>query len=364
MSDRILIGTHKGLFRLQRAAAGQWQIAAHWFPGDPVSAALSRQQRIHAALGLGHFGVKFRRSDNDGGDWQETPTPAYPEKPADEVDKCPMRGTDIPWNTHLVWSLEAGAGDALWCGTLPGGLFYSPDNGDNWQLIESLWHDPRRKQWVGGGYDYAGIHSILIDPRDNRRVTLGVSVGGVWHSADNGASWELLGEGLRAEYMPPAEQGNPISQDPHRLAQCPANPERLWMQHHNGVFRSDDGGRHWQELQGRPSGFGFTVVVHPQEPDTAWFVPAKKDEFRYPVDGKLVVSRTRDGGETFETLHQGLPQEKAYDLIYRHGMDISADGERLAFGSTTGAFWVSEDQGDTWQCVSRHLPPVNCVRFE
>ena len=364
VSDRILLGTHKGLFRLSRGRRGQWQLAAHWFEGDPVSIVLSRRGTIHVALDLGHFGVKMRRTRDDGANWQETPTPTYPEKPVGEVDKCPMRGTDIPWTTKMIWSLEAGPGGALWCGTLPGGLFYSADNGDSWRLIESLWRDPRRKKWVGGGYDTAGIHSILIDPRDERRVAVGVSVGGVWHSQDAGATWELLGQGLRAEYMPPDEERNPIAQDPHRIVQCAAHPDRMWLQHHNGIFRSDDGGRHWHELNAKPSTFGFTVAAHPSDPDTAWFVPAKKDEYRFPVDAKLVVARTRDGGETFETLDQGLPREKAYDLVYRHGMDVSADGERLVFGSTTGSLWLSEDSGDTWQTISRHLPPIKCARFE
>jgi photosystem II stability/assembly factor-like uncharacterized protein len=136
------------------------------------------------------------------------------------------------------------------------------------------------------------------------------------------------------------------------------------MQHHNGIFVSDDGGAHWRELtEVRPSSFGFAVAVHPQDPDTAWFVPATKDEQRFPVDARLVVTRTRDAGRTFETLSRGLPQGPAYDLIYRHALDLAGDGQRLAFGSTTGSLWVSEDQGDTWQALSHHLPPIACVRF-
>jgi photosystem II stability/assembly factor-like uncharacterized protein len=137
------------------------------------------------------------------------------------------------------------------------------------------------------------------------------------------------------------------------------------MQHHNGIFLSDDGGQQWRELtEVPPSSFGFAVAVHPADPDTAWFVPATKDERRYPVDARLVVTRTRDGGHSFEVLSRGLPQGPAYDLVYRHALDCSADGERLAFASTTGSLWISEDQGDTWHCVSEHLPPVLCVRFD
>jgi photosystem II stability/assembly factor-like uncharacterized protein len=137
------------------------------------------------------------------------------------------------------------------------------------------------------------------------------------------------------------------------------------MQHHNGIFLSDDGGRSWRELTDvTPSSFGFAVAVHPTRPDTAWFVPATKDEQRFPVDAHLVVTRTRDGGQQFDLLRKGLPQCPAYDLIYRHALDCSRDGERLAFGSTTGSLWVSEDQGDSWQSVSHHLPPIACVRFQ
>jgi hypothetical protein len=367
MSDRLLVGTRKGLFRIEREGDGRWRISRSWFLGDPVSMVLPEPggRRIHAALDLGHFGVKLRRSDDGGDTWAEAPVPAFPPKPDGLEDKDPMRGIDIPWTTKLIWALEVGGSGELWCGVIPGGLFYSPDGGSTWNLVRPLWDDPRRQKWTGGGYDFAGIHSILVDPRDRKHVTLGVSVGGVWTTRDAGASWQLIGEGLRNAYMPPGLEGDPVSQDAHRIGHCPAHPDRLWMQHHNGIFRSDDGGEHWRELtEVPPSVFGFAVAVHPQDPDTAWFVPATKDEQRIPVDARLVVTRTRDGGRSFDILNWGLPEGPAYDLVYRHALDIGRDGERLAFGSTTGSLWVSEDQGDSWQTVSNYLPPIACVRFE
>ena len=132
-----------------------------------------------------------------------------------------------------------------------------------------------------------------------------------------------------------------------------------------GCARSTDGGRHWQEIEtAQPTAFGFAVAVHPENPDIAWFVPGVRDDARHAVDGRVVVSRTRDGGRSFEVLREGLPQRHAYDLVYRHALDIAATGERLAFGSTTGNLWVSEDQGEHWQQISGFLPPVYCVRFQ
>jgi hypothetical protein len=367
MSNRLLVGTRKGLFRIERDASGGWGMAQSWFLGDPVSMLLPEpdSQRLHAALDLGHFGVKMQRSEDGGATWSEAPVPSFPPKPGGLEDKDPMRGIDIPWSTQLIWALEAGGPGELWCGVIPGGLFHSSDGGENWSLVRALWDDPRRQKWMGGGYDFAGIHSILVDPRDFRHVTVGVSVGGIWTTPDAGAHWELIGAGLRNAYMPPELVHDPLVQDAHRVVHCPARPERLWMQHHNGIFRSDDGGSNWQELNDvAPSSFGFAVAVHPSNPDTAWFVPATRDEKRFPVNARLVVTRTRDGGQHFDVLHQGLPEEPAYDLVYRHALDVASDGDRLAFGSTTGSLWVSEDQGDCWQTVSKHLPPVLCVRFE
>lgn len=367
MSDTLLISTRKGLFTVVRKA-GRWLIDTVDFVADNVSLAFAdrRDGRYYAALDHGHFGVKMHRSKAGGGGWEEIAAPAYPAKP-EGLEENDMWGRPLPWSTVRVWALEAGGRDepgVIWCGTIPGGLFRSGDHGTTWQMMRSLWDHPKRKMWMGGGADLPGLHSIIVDPNNSRRVFIAVSTGGIWLTEDGGASWVQRGEGMRADHVPLELTHDPIAQDVHCLVQCPAAPQRMWVQHHNGIFVSDDEGRNFRELKDvKPSVFGFPVVVHPREPDTAWFVPEIKDEKRIPVDAKLVLNRTRDGGRTFETLTRGLPQDHAYDVVYRHALALDPAGNRLAFGSTTGGLWVSEDQGDSWTEVSHTLPPVYAVRF-
>jgi hypothetical protein len=365
MSDRLLVSTRKGLFSI-RQRSGAWAVEAHWFLGDNVTLALidRRDGRWYAALNLGHFGVKLRRSSDQGRSWQELPVPAYG---ADDTVSTGDGKPPQPAALSLLWALDTGGpGEAgrLWAGTLPGGLFRSDDAGESWSLVRSLWDRPERAQWFGGGYDAPGIHSICVDPRNPRVLRLAISCGGVWQSDDAGESWAQTAHGMFATFMPPERRNDPNIQDVHRMVQCQGAPDRLWAQHHNGVFASVDGARSWQEVPDvKPSVFGFAVAVHPRDPDIAWFVPAIKDECRVPVDGRLVIARTRDGGRSFDLLRDGLPQEPAYDLVYRHGLAIDASGERLAFGSTTGGMWISEDQGERWRAVEARLPPIHAVMF-
>jgi photosystem II stability/assembly factor-like uncharacterized protein len=216
---------------------------------------------------------------------------------------------------------------------------------------------------MGGGNEDTAMHTVSPDPRDPDRVVVAISCAGVWDTRDGGKNWTLEGEGLVATYMPPDQQRVRDAQDPHRVARCAANPDVMWMQHHCGIFRSVDAGAHWVQLKPPGDDFGFAVAAHPKDPQTAWFVPAIKDEMRMPRDGALAVTRTQDGGKTWDTFREGLPQRDAYDLIYRHGLDVDATGARLAMGSTTGALWVSENGGERWQLVSAHLPPIYAVRF-
>ncbi len=362
MVDLLIAATRKGLFRFDATAADprRWSIAGRDFLGEPVTACVvdPTGRRWLAALRLGHFGVKLHASDDAAASWHEIDAPAYPAKPEDSDDP-------VPWTLDQVWVLEGmhrSRPARLWAGTLPGGLFKSEDYGASWALVESLWNRAERRRWFGGGYDHPGVHSIAASSTDPDDVLIGVSCGGAWRSRDGGASWRL-GTGMVADYMPPDQRGDDATQDPHAIVRSPSHPDVAWTQHHNGVWRSDDGGDHWHRLTRGDGDFGFAVAVHPGDPQTAWFVPATADAIRFAPDAAMVVSRTRDGGRSFEALRNGLPQSDAYHLVYRHALAVSDDGEVLAIASTTGSLWASVDQGDSWTCVSTSLPPVYALRF-
>ncbi len=357
MPSRLLLATRKGLFLCPEGAEG-WRLGRPAFLGEPVSAVLAdpRDGMLYAALRHGHFGPKLHRSADGGESWTEIATPALPATP--DVEKAPA--------VDMIWTLAAGGAEepgVIWAGTLPAALFRSADRGVSWSLVQSLWEVPERAEWFGGGYDQPGLHSVLVDPRDPRRLAVAISCGGVWTSGDGGASWQLGGTGLRAEYMPPDRADDRAIQDPHLIAHCAAAPDVIWCQHHNGIFRSIDRGAHFTAVEApAPSRFGFAVAAHPREKDTAWFVPAVKDECRVPVEGRLVVTRTRDGGRSLEVLSAGLPAD-SYDLIYRHALAVDGTGRRLVMGSTTGNLWASENGGENWRLLAGHLPPIAAVAF-
>lgn len=358
--ETLLVGTRKGLFVMERGEQG-WRIGKPHFPGEPVTQVLvdPHDGTWYVAQRLGHFGVKLKRSSDRGSNWEEVAAPAFPAKPTEG----PWKDDPTPWSVDLIWSLEAGPGK-LYAGCIPAGLFVSEDRGASWTLVESLWDREERKEWMGGGYDHAGIDSICVDPRDAQHLTTAVSCGGVWQSHDGGGTWANTSQGLKATYMPEERQGDANIQDVHRMEMCAARPDAFWIQHHCGIWRSTDAARTWEGIAApQPSGFGFAVVAHPSDPDRAWFAPAHSDAMRVPVDGRMVVTETRDGGKTFVTHSEGLPQQDAYHLVYRHGMAGSADGRSLAMGTTTGGLWVSGDEGASWVCVSRDLPPIAVVRF-
>jgi hypothetical protein len=365
VQQTLLVATRKGLFVLEHLN-GEWSISAHHFVGEPVSQTLvdPRTNSWYAALKLGHFGAKLHRSDDQGKTWRELNCPALPPKPTEGY------WADDPsiWSIEMIWSLAAGSASQpgrLWAGCMPAALFRSDDHGNSWQLCESLWMDERRKQWVGGGNDYPGMHSVVVDPRDANHVTVAVSCGGIWTSHDSGQSFELIGNGFNATFMPPEFAREPNAQDPHRLSMCSAHPDVMWVQLHDGMYRSIDSGRHFTQISAHPKlgQFGFAVVAHPSDPLSAWFVPAVSDAHRFAPNASLVVTRTRDGGQSYETLQSGLPTSHCYDLIYRHCAVLAKNERTFAIASTTGNLWISPDAGEHWQAISTHLPPIAALEF-
>lgn len=364
MTRSILLATKKGLFTAT-ANRGRFTVDAPAFRGVPVSMVLQdpRDGVCYVGLDHGHFGVKLHR--RRGRKWEEIAAPAYPQLPAGQVE---TDGFGRPWprKLRLVWCLEIDprTPGGLWSGTIPGGLFHSTDRGTTWTFVQSLWDVAGRKKWFGGGYDVPGIHSILVDPRDANVVTIGVSCGGVHRTTDGGATWRNVSHGLRAAFLPGERAFDLDVQDPHRLAMCRSVPDRVWCQHHNGIFVRPGADRPWREIKAKaPSRFGFACAAHPHDRDVAWFVPAEKDECRVPKDGKMLVLRTSDGGRSFDVMTKGLPQQHAYDLVYRHGLEVAADGATLVMASTSGRVWVGRDGGEAWQELPANLPPVFAVRW-
>jgi hypothetical protein len=355
----LLLATRKGLLHVAND-----QVVAHHFSGDSVSQILvdTRNQYWYAAQNLGHFGVKIKRSKDQGKSWEEIAAPALPEKPS----TGPMADDPTPWSVELVWELQQGGNDIqgeLWAGCIPGSLFRSIDHGDSWQLVESLWNDKRRRDWFGGGYDHPGIHTILVDPHNAAHLTIAISSGGIWESFDRANTFTLIGAGQEADYLPPDQAVNLNQQDPHRIGLCAKHPDRLWVQHHCGQYVSNDRGKTVTRINRATTtdtayDFGFALACDPINPNRAWFVPGIADQQRYPRHGALCVLRTDDGGQTFTQQRTGLPQSGCYDLVYRHGLIIDFSGQHLAMASTTGHLWTTQNAGDQWRQSLLMLPPV------
>lgn len=384
MSDRILLGTRKGTIILDRNGAG-WKVGNVGHYGVNVSfvARDPRDGTLWAGLDHGHWGTKLSRSTDNGKTWADAAQIMYPEdaRYIDGFEDAPEGEEKKPKikNATLgkIWSIGFGGADQpgrIWVGTIPGGLFKSDDGGKTWELNRPLWdHESRGGpnldkpcQWFGGGATVngdstPGIHSIVVDPRNSKRVLIGVSCAGVLETTDDGKTWVGRNRGLKATFLPnpDAEWGH----DPHFLSMSPSNPDHLWQQNHCGVFYSSNGGQQWQEVSKPEQGihFGFPVAVDEKDGRTAWLVPGRSDQQRMTVGAGLFVARTQDGGQSWEHLREGLPQERAHDIVYRHSLDIK--GDMLAFGSTTGNLYFSADRGNSWHTVSNNFPPIYSVRF-
>lgn len=348
----LLLGTRKGLIEFSKSGS-QWKLKKTHFTGIPVSIvhASSKSKTWWACLDHGHWGVKLHKSSDQGNSWQEVKAPEYPQGSMVKDDK--------PAALRYIWA-AADCEDKLLLGTDPGGLFESADEGDSFQLNNGLWNHPTRPGWFGGGRDQPGIHSICVDPTDVNHIFIGISCAGVFETTDGGENWIPRNKGLKAEFLP--DPNAEVGFDPH-LVVMGSDPNILWQQNHCGIFRSTDGAQTWQEVSEKngPANFGFTIAVNPDNSEMAWVIPAKSDDKRMAIDGKLQVCRTDDGGKSWKSYTDGLPQENCFDLVYRHGLDIL--GSELAFASTTGNLFISNDLGETWSNEANYLPPVYCVHF-
>jgi hypothetical protein len=206
------------------------------------------------------------------------------------------------------------------------------------------------------------LHSILLDPADRDRLWVGMSAVGVFHSADGGASWEPRNVGTRNDYLP--DRYPEFGQCVHSIALAPGRPDRLYQQNHCGMYRSEDGAKTWESIEaGLPSTFGFPAAAHPRDADTLYLFPLNGDQVgRYAPDGRVAVWRTRDAGASWQDLRAGLPQENAYLTVLRQAMATDAlDPAGVYFGTTSGAVFASADEGESWDCIARHLPLVTSV---
>ena len=349
---RLLVSTRKGLVIYKMAQKG-WQYESLHFEGIPVSLSYFDENKncLWAFQDHGHWGVKMQRSFDFGNIWEEVASPVYPD--GEEVKD------GVPASLKYVWAVQhiSQPSHKLLIGTDPGGLFISEDNGENWILNRGLWdREERKTSWFGGGRDNPGIHSLVVDPRNNNHIYIGISCGGVYETFDGGISWHGKNKGLVADFLP--DPHSEYGHDPHMLLASACNPDVLWQQNHCGIFRTSDGGNNWNNVgqEGGPAHFGFALTLDDRSDQRAWVAPAVSDGIRVAINQKLIICRTENAGKSWQVLDKGLPVDISFDIVYRHSL-ISNDDE-IAFGTTTGNLFYSSDGGDHWQVVSNYLPMI------
>ena len=348
----LLVGTRKGLFVLEGEPGAPFAVTGRAFAGEPVEYAMRdpRSGRVLASVTSPFYGPKLHYTDDLGGEWQQAAGVALPE------------GGDAA--LERIWTIVPGAADGtVYAGGDPGVLFESRDGGASFSLNRALYEHPTREDWQPGAGGLC-LHSIATWPGDPDRLAIGISAAGVWLTDDGGATWRRGVEGLVARYLPEDAPPEMIPLCVHRIHRAAKRPERLFMQFHGGVYRSDDAGESWTAIaDGLPSDFGFPLAVDPADPDSAYVIPLAADIDRVPPEGRLRVYETRDAGAGWTPRGDGLPQENAYLTILREAFDWTGEEETLElyFGATSGAVFGSGDAGGSWSQVAANLPPVLSV---
>lgn len=363
MTDVLLaVGTRKGLFLARKPVGrrhGRWELDGPHFNAQAVYAVgvdtrPATAPRLLVGGDSAHWGPSVFRSDDLGASWSEPAEPA--------VRFPPDTGTSL----ERVWQLQpstAAEPGVVYAGTEPGALFRSSDGGESFSLVRPLWEHPTRESWVPGGGGL-GLHTVLVDPRDARAVTIAVSTGGAYRTADGGLSWEPCNRGVQAAFLPEEQRFPDHGQCVHKIARDAADPDRLYLQNHWGVYRSDDGGTRWESVGDTlPSDFGFPVVAHPRRGGVAYVFPLNADYDRVPAGRRCRVHRTEDAGASWQELSGGLPESAHFGPVLRDALCTDdADPAGLYFGNRNGELFASADEGDSWQQLAGHLPDILCVR--
>jgi photosystem II stability/assembly factor-like uncharacterized protein len=364
---RVLVGTRKGAFILESDGKRQrWDVSGPHFGGWEIfhlKGSPADPNRLFASQSSGWFGQLLPRSNDGGKTWELVGNKfVYNGEPGTHQW---YDGTPRPWEFKRVWHLEPSISDpdTVYAGVEDAALFISSDGGQNWHELEGLRGHDSGPRWAPGAGGMC-LHTILLDPSNPRRIFVAISAAGAFRSDDGGNTWRPINHGLRSEFIPDptAEVGHCV----HRIAMHRSRPNVLFMQKHWDVMRSDDAGDSWQEISGNlPSDFGFVIEVHPHEPDTVFVIPIKSDAEHYPPDGKLRVYRSRTGGNVWEPLSKGLPQQNCYVNVLRDALAVdSLDACGVYFGTTGGQVYASSDAGDSWAPIVRDLPAVLSVEVQ
>jgi photosystem II stability/assembly factor-like uncharacterized protein len=364
---RVLVGTRKGAFVLTSDEKRQaWDVSGPHFPGWEVyhvAGSPADPDRVYAAPSGGWFGQVIQRSDDGGASWNTVGNDfTYAGVPGNHQW---YDGTLRPWEFTRVWHLEPSATDpdTVYAGVQDAALFKTVDGGTSWTELEGLREHGSGPQWQPGAGGMC-LHTIIVDPADEDRIYVAISAAGVFRTEDGGNSWQPVNAGLLSDGIPsPAAQ---VGHCVHNLAMHPSRPRTLFMQKHWDVMRSDDGADSWTEISGDlPTDFGFPIAVHAHEPDTVYVVPITSDSHHFVPDGKLRVYRSRSGGNEWEPLTAGLPQENCYVNVLRDAMAVdSLDSCGIYFGTTGGQVYASADSGEHWAPIVRDLPAVLSVEVQ